>query len=89
MTRKPASVRWRTNFLAVIRYELLWNIRKKKFLGVLILAFALATLTLVLPPILKNLNNRTTEPDPNYLTTTGVGLTGFGFFLFPLVSVMN
>jgi len=89
LTRKPASVRWRTNFLAIIRYELLWNIRKKKFLGVLILAFVLATLTLALPPILNNLNNLTTEPDPDYLTTTGVGLTGFGFFLFALVSVMN
>jgi ABC-type transport system involved in multi-copper enzyme maturation permease subunit len=89
MTRKPAHVRWRTNFLAIIRYELLWNIRKKKFLGVLILAFALATLTLALPPILNNLNNKTTGPNPDYLTTTGVGLTGFGFFLFALVSVMN
>jgi ABC-type transport system involved in multi-copper enzyme maturation permease subunit len=89
MTKKSASVRWRTNFLAIVRYELLWNIRKKKFLGVLILAFALATLTLALPPILNNLNNLTTESDPNYVTTTGVGLGGFGFFLFALVSVMN
>jgi ABC-type transport system involved in multi-copper enzyme maturation permease subunit len=89
MTRKPAHVRWRTNFLAIIRYELLWNIRKKKFLGVLILAFALATLTLALPPILNYLDNKTTGPNPDYLTTTGVGLTGFGFFLFALVSVMN
>lgn len=89
MTKKPARVRWRTNFLAIVRYELLWNIRKKKFLGVLILAFALATLTLVLPVILNNLNNLTTELNPDYVTTTGVGLGGFGFFLFALVSVMN
>jgi ABC-type transport system involved in multi-copper enzyme maturation permease subunit len=89
MTKKPAGVRWRTNFLAIVRYELLWNVRKKKFLGVLILAFALATLTLVLPVILNNLNNLTTELNPDYVTTTGVGLGGFGFFLFALVSVMN
>jgi ABC-type transport system involved in multi-copper enzyme maturation permease subunit len=86
---KPAHVRWRTNFLAIVRYELLWNIRKKKFLGVLILAFVLATLTLALPPILNNLNNLTTKPNPNYVTTVGVGLGGFGFFLFALVSTMN
>ena len=89
MTKKPKHPKWRTNFLAIVRYELLWNIRKKKFLAVLILALALATLTLVLRPILNNLNNLTTKPDPDYVITTGVGVGSFGFFLFALVSVMN
>jgi ABC-type transport system involved in multi-copper enzyme maturation permease subunit len=89
MTRKSARVRWRTNFLAIIRYELLWNLRKKKFLGVLILAFAFATLVLFLRPILNNLNNLPTEADPNYVITTGIGVGSIGFFLFALVSVMN
>ena len=86
---KRTRASWRTNFLAVVRYELLWNIRKKKILGVLILAFALATLTLALPVILNNINNLKTEPNPDYVITTGTGIGSFGFFLFALVSVMN
>jgi len=89
VTRKSSRSGWRTSFLAIIRYELLWNIRKKKFLGVLVLAFVLATLTLVLPVILNNINNRTTEPNPDYVITTGTGIGSFGFFLFALVTVMN
>lgn len=89
MTKKKAHASWTMSLLAVIHYELLWNVRKKKIIGVLILAFALATLTLVLPVVLNNINNLTTEPNPDYVITTGTGLGGFGFFLFALVSVMN
>ena len=89
MTKKPASVNWRTNFLAIVRYELIWNIRKKKFLGVLILAFVFATLVLFLAPILNHLNNVPTVANPDYVITTGIGIGSIGFFLFALVSVMN
>jgi ABC-type transport system involved in multi-copper enzyme maturation permease subunit len=89
MTKKSAGARWRTNFLVIVRYELIWNIRKKKFLGVLILAFVFATLVLFLRPILNNLNNIVTVADPNYVITTGIGIGSIGFFLFALVSVMN
>jgi ABC-type transport system involved in multi-copper enzyme maturation permease subunit len=89
MTKRESRRNWRTNLLAVVRYELLWNIRKKKLLGVLILAFALATLTLALPVILNNINNQKIEPNPDYVITTGTGIGSFGFFLFALVSVMN
>jgi len=89
VTKKATRPSWTTSFLAIVRYELLWNIRKKKFLGVLILAFVFATLTLVLPVILRNLNNLPTEPNPDYVITTGIGFGGFAFFLFALVSVMN
>jgi len=89
MTKKATRPSWMTSFLAIVRYELLWNIRKKKILGVLILAFALATLTLILPVLLNNLNNLPTEPNPDYVITTGIGIGGLGFFLFALVSVMN
>jgi len=89
MTKKTTRPSWTTSFLAVVRYELLWNIRKKKFLGVLILAFVFASLALVLPVILNNINNLPTEPNPDYVVTTGIGFGGFAFFLFALVSVMN
>ena len=89
MTRKPASVNWRANFLAIVRYELIWNIRKKKFLGVLIIAFAFATLVLFLSPILNYVSNIPIVADPNYVITTGIGIGSIGFVLFALVSVMN
>jgi ABC-type transport system involved in multi-copper enzyme maturation permease subunit len=78
-----------TGFLAVVRYELLWNVRKKKLIGILILAFGLASLTLFLPPALNNASNLPTKPNPNYVITTGTGVGSFGFFLFALVTVMN
>jgi ABC-type transport system involved in multi-copper enzyme maturation permease subunit len=56
---------------------------------VLILAFVFATLTLVLPVVLNNLNNLPTPANPDYVITTGAGVGSFGFFLFALVSVMN
>jgi ABC-type transport system involved in multi-copper enzyme maturation permease subunit len=89
MAKKKAQSNWMASLLAVVRYELLWNIRKKKIIGVLVLAFALATLTLALPVVLNNINNLPTDPDPDYVVTTGTGMGGFGFFLFALVSVMN
>jgi len=89
MTRQTKRLGWRTSFLAIVRYELLWNIRKKKFVGVLILAFAFPTLSLALPVIFSNLNNQPIQPDPDYVITTGTGLGSLGFFLFALVTVMN
>jgi ABC-type transport system involved in multi-copper enzyme maturation permease subunit len=78
-----------TGFLAVVRYELLWNIRKKKIIAILILAFGLASLTLFLPVALNNANNLPTRPNPNYVITIGTGVGSFGFFLFALVTAMN
>ena len=89
MTRKTKRQTWAGSFLAIVRYELLWNIRKKKFIGVLILAFAFATLSLVLPVVLRNMNNQPINPNPDYVMTSGTGIGSFAFFLFALVSVMN
>jgi ABC-type transport system involved in multi-copper enzyme maturation permease subunit len=89
MTKRASHPKWTTRFIAMARYELLWNIRKKKFIGVLILAFALATITLVVPVVLNNANNRTTPSNPDYVITTGTGIGSFGFFLFALVTAMN
>jgi len=89
MKAKQVQASRLTGFLAVVRYEILWNIRKKKFLGVLILAFALASLTLFLPVALNRVNNVPTEANPDYVITTGTGVGSFGFFLFALVTVMN
>jgi ABC-type transport system involved in multi-copper enzyme maturation permease subunit len=80
---------WVTKFLAVVRYEMFWNIRKKKFLGMLTIAFALTTLVLALDHIANFFGGPPIEPNPNYVISTNVGLGGFGFFLFAIVTVMN
>ncbi|MEM3703249.1 MAG: ABC transporter permease [Candidatus Bathyarchaeia archaeon] len=81
--------RWKTRFWAVVKYELLWNIRKKKFIGVMILAFALATLSLALPVILSNMIGRQLQQNPDYVVGTGAGIGGMGMFLFAVAVVMN
>jgi ABC-type transport system involved in multi-copper enzyme maturation permease subunit len=86
--RKKAS-NFTRRFLAVVRYELLWNIRKKKFLGMIVVAFALATIALVVPVILSNVRNEPIVQNPNQAVSTGVGIGGLGFFLFAVVTAMN
>jgi len=78
---------WITPFWAVTKYELLWNIRKKKVMGMVIVAFAFATLGLALPVILSNVVGQTLSHNPDYAVNAGPG--ALGFFLFALVTVMN
>ncbi|MEM3728805.1 MAG: ABC transporter permease [Candidatus Bathyarchaeia archaeon] len=82
---------WASRFWAVVKYELLWNIRKKKFIGVMVLALALATLNLVLPVILRNIAgvSEYLPKNPDYVISTGVGLGGMGIFLFAVAIAMN
>jgi ABC-type transport system involved in multi-copper enzyme maturation permease subunit len=86
-TAKRTASSWITRFLAVTRYEMLWNIRKKKFIGVIIVAFVFATLGLILPVILSNASGETLDPNPDYIAGAGAG--SLGFFLFALVIAMN
>ncbi len=79
---------WRTRFWAVVRYELLWNIRKKKFLGMIVVALALAIIPLALSPILYSIIGQPLAKNPNYVVGSG-GIGGLVLFLFALVTVMN
>jgi len=80
---------WITKFSAVVRYELLCNIRKKKFYGMLIVAFALTTLALAGSHIQSTITGDPVELNPDFVIDSNVGLGGFGFFLFAIVTVMN
>lgn len=80
---------WISKFSAVVRYEMLWNIRKKKFYGMLIVAFALTTLSLAGGHIQSAITGDPVEPNPNFVIDANVGLGGFGFFLFAIVTAMN
>jgi len=86
--RFARNPRWMDRFWAVVKYELLWNIRKKKFLGMLIVAFALSTVTLALPVIFSSFANISIGQNPNFVVGGG-GIGGLMFFLFALVTVMN
>jgi ABC-type transport system involved in multi-copper enzyme maturation permease subunit len=76
-------------FLAVVRYEMLWHIRKKKVLGLLILVFSLATLSFVLPVVLGNIYDQPVDADPDYAINAGAFLGELGFFLLAIVTAMN
>jgi len=78
---------WFTRFWAVVRYEMLWNIRKKKFLGVVIVAFALATLSWALPIVSSNATGQSIEANPDYAVTFTI--PAIGMFLFALITAMN
>ncbi|MFQ5871174.1 MAG: ABC transporter permease [Candidatus Geothermarchaeales archaeon] len=80
---------WWDGFSAMVRYEMLWNLRKKKFLGMLVLAIALVTLSLFLPFLLAGLTGQEPEPNPDYALSSVAGVGGLGFFLFGLVTVIN
>jgi ABC-type transport system involved in multi-copper enzyme maturation permease subunit len=80
---------WTGKFLAVVRYEILWNIRKKKFLGMLVVAFALTTLVLAGEHIANAFGGPPVPPRPDFVISSNVGLGGFGFFLFAIVTAMN
>jgi ABC-type transport system involved in multi-copper enzyme maturation permease subunit len=80
---------WWDGFLAVVRYEILWNLRKKKFLGMLILAIALVTLSLFLPFLVGGLIGQEPEPNPDFALSAVAGVGGLGFFLFGLVTAIN
>jgi len=76
-------------FMAIVRYEILWHIRKKKVLGLLILVFSLATLSFVLPVVLGNIYNRPVNADPDHVINSGAFLGELGFFLLAIVTAMN
>ncbi len=80
---------WTAKFLAVVRYEMFWNIRKKKFLGMLIVAFAFATLSLAGSHIIQALSGQPAELNPDFVIGSNAGLGGIVFFLFAIVTVMN
>ncbi len=87
--QKTSEIRpsWLSRFWAVVRYEMLWNIRKKKFLGIVVLAFVIASVALFLPPILSSVTQREWTANPDYVVSYSI--PSFGLFLFALATVMN
>ncbi len=78
---------WFSRFWAIVRYEMLWNIRKKKFIGIVILGFVLSTVAVFLPPILSNATGQKLVANSTYAVTYSI--PAFGLFLFALATGMN
>ena len=84
---KRARPSWFSRFWAIVRYEMIWNIRKKKFIGILIAVFVIATLVLIIPVIGSRTSGVGITANPNYAITFGG--TGFVFLLFAIGTAAN
>src|SRR5262245_59158585 len=76
-------------FVAILYYEFLWNLRKKKTIGLFILIFALATLFVFLPPALAYYRGSTLQPQPDFAYSNASQLTGILLFLVAVATTMN
>jgi ABC-type transport system involved in multi-copper enzyme maturation permease subunit len=86
---KQRRTTWLTGFLAILYYEFLWNLRKKKILGLFILVFAIVTLELALPPLLDYYNGVPLTPNSNVVFDFFKRLTGIFLFLIAVATTMN
>ena len=84
---KKEKPSWFTRFWAIVRYEMLWNIRKKKFVGILAAVFVIATLILVVPVAISSYNGTKIAANPNYAITFGG--SGFLYLLFAIGTAVN
>jgi len=86
---KQRRTTWLTGFLAVLYYEFLWNLRKKKIVGLFILVFAIVTLELALPPLLDYYNGVPLTPNSNVVFDFFNRLSGIFLFLIAVATTMN
>ncbi len=54
-----------SSFKALLKYEFIWNLRKKKFQAVLLIIILLQIVVFVVPVILSSMNDQVIEPDPH------------------------
>ena len=80
---------WVSSFLAILYYEFLWNLRKKKIVGLFIIIFAVVTLQLALPPILSWASGLPFQPDSDFVFRNVASLNGFFIFLLAVATTMN
>jgi ABC-type transport system involved in multi-copper enzyme maturation permease subunit len=86
---KQRRTTWLTGFLSILYYEFLWNLRKKKIVGLFILVFAIVTLELALPPLLDYYNGVPLTPNSNVVFDFFNGLSGIFLFLIAVATTMN
>lgn len=89
MTTPVRRTSWLTGFIAVLYYEFLWNLRKKKTIGIFIIVFVIVTLFLALPPLLAYYGGQPQPTNPNFVTNSFAGLSGIFLFLIAVATTMN
>ncbi len=78
-----------SGFLGILYYEFLWNLRKKKTVGLFIIVFAIVTLQLALPPILAYTQGLVLQQDPTFVFRNSASLNGIFVFLLAVAATMN
>jgi ABC-type transport system involved in multi-copper enzyme maturation permease subunit len=78
---------WFSRFWAIVRYEMLWNVRKKKFIGILIIAFIFATLSWVLPVVISVTTDQAIAENPEYAVTFTI--PAIILVLFAIMTAIN
>ncbi len=78
-------------FIALLYYEFLWNIRKKKIIAIFIIVFAIATVQLAFAPIADAFANppQTLQANPTFVFNGIATLTGIFLFLVGVAATMN
>jgi ABC-type transport system involved in multi-copper enzyme maturation permease subunit len=85
--RRRTRPSWVSRFWAIVRYEMLWNIRKKKFIGILIIAFIFATLSWVLPIVISVTTDQPITENPEYAVTFTI--PAIIMVLFAIMTAIN
>lgn len=80
---------WFPTFLAILRYEFLWNLRKKKIIGVFTIILAIATLLIFLPPLVDSYIGATFQQNPNFVIDNVTSIPGIILFLIAIATTMN
>ena len=78
---------WFSRFWAIVRYEMLWNVRKKKFIGILIIAFIFATLSWVLPVVISVTTDQPIAENPEYAVSFTI--PAIIMVLFAIMTAIN
>jgi len=78
---------WFSRFWAIVRYEMLWNIRKKKFIGIILAVFVIATLVLLVPVVGSRISGVPITKNPDYAITFGGN--AFVFLLLAIGTAIN
>jgi ABC-type transport system involved in multi-copper enzyme maturation permease subunit len=78
-------------FLAILYYEFLWNLRKKKIIAIFLIIFAIATVQLAFAPIADAVASppQTLQANPTFTFDGVAALTGIFLFLVGVATTMN
>ncbi|MEM3382821.1 MAG: ABC transporter permease [Nitrososphaerales archaeon] len=83
MEKKTSSIK---KFKALLRYEILWNLRKRKFQAILLIIILIQIISFILPLIFSSMANQSIQQDPYRALSPP---SGFFMFLLAIAIGMN